>query len=67
MWKLYDCFKNLQFQKKIVAAATICGNTVIVYIFTKSRVYTCRLIINGPEYIRGPLRLYFGELFLQID
>ena len=28
MWKIYDFFKILQFQKRIVAAATISGNTV---------------------------------------
>jgi hypothetical protein len=28
MWKLFEIFKVLPFQKKIVAAATIWGNTV---------------------------------------
>jgi hypothetical protein len=30
MRKLYEFFKVLQFQKRIVAAATIWGNTVVI-------------------------------------
>ena len=28
MQKLFEIFKGLQFQKRMIAAATICGNTV---------------------------------------
>ena len=28
MRKLFEIFKGLQFQKRMIAAATICGNTV---------------------------------------
>ena len=30
MWKLFENFHILHFQKKIVSAETICGNTVIL-------------------------------------
>ena len=58
MWKLYEFFKVLQFQKRIVAVATIWGNTgsdlntiIVVFTAASTKVHSHKLKLKLFEFL----------------
>ena len=50
MWKLFEIFKILQFQKRIVAAATIRGNTVNKLQNDSSKYYINKNVLSAANH-----------------